>query len=94
MNVEFRIDEKTVESAFLLTLYDIIEELNCKSTTILEDYYNKELKKYCKIRIINVYGSSVMVSWLVLRVQRYLYLVDQLKENNSIISDLYLSDEK
>lgn len=88
MLVEFRLDEKKVQPAYLKTLYDIIEELNCRCSTYLEETYSKECKKYGKTRVVEIYGSSTMVSWLVLRMQRYNHLVKNCADGKSIIGDV------
>lgn len=92
MIVEFRLDEKTVKPAYLRTLYDTIEELNCKCSTYLEESYNKERRKYAKTRVVEVYGSDTMVSWLILRMQRYLHLIEKYSEGRSSIDESF-SDE-
>ena len=92
MIVEFRLDEKLVKPAYLKTLYDTIEELNCKCETYLEECYSKERRKYAKTRVVEVYGSDTMVSWLLLRMQRYRHLVDQLSDGKSVINDCEADD--
>ena len=87
MIVEFRLDEKTVEPAYLKTLYDTIDELNCRCATYLEENYNKERRKYSKTRVVEVYGSPTMVSWLILRMQRYMHLIDKFSDNRSVVDD-------
>ncbi len=76
MIIEFRINENIAEAAWLKTLYELIDELNCRSNTYLEETYNKSYKNYARTRIIEVYGSSTMVGWLKLRMERYTHLVD------------------
>lgn len=76
MILEFRVDEKFVQAAWLQTLYDLIEELNCKCNTHLEETYNKSFKTFIRTRVVEVYGSPTMVSWLKLRMERYIHLVD------------------
>ena len=38
--LEFRIDELSVQSAWLKTLYDLADELNCKCQTFFEEKYS------------------------------------------------------
>jgi len=83
--VQFQLDEKLVKPAYLKTLYDLIEELNCRSETWLEESYSQERRKYCKNRVVQVSGSNTMVSWLLLRMQRYKHLVDKFSDGNSIV---------
>lgn len=85
MIVEFRLDEQNVKPAYLRTLYDTIDELNCKCVTYLEETYNTDRRKYGKTRVVEVYGSSTMVSWLILRMQRYIHLVEKLCDGKSVI---------
>ena len=81
----FRITEDTLEPAYLKTLYDLIEECNCKHNTELKDEYDKDWRKNIKVRFINVYGSATMVGWLLIRMQRYAY---KIKELNDLLSGL------
>lgn len=85
MIVEFRLEEQQVQPAYLKTLYDTIEELNCKCNTYLDEIYNKKQRNYSKTRVVEVYGSDTMVSWLLLRMQRYMHQVDQLDDGKSIL---------
>ena len=89
MILEFRVDENIVEAAWLKTLYEMIEELNCKCNTYLEETYNKSYKHFIRTRIIEVYGSATMVSWLKLRIERYNHFVDSFnnKPEVKIISE-------
>ena len=75
MILEFKVDENVVEAAWLKTLYDLIEELNCKCNTYLDETYNKTYKSFVRTRIVEVYGSATMVSWLKLRMERYSHMV-------------------
>ena len=42
--LEFRIDEASVQSAWLKTLYDLADELNCKCQTFFEEKYSAARK--------------------------------------------------
>lgn len=89
MILEFKVDENVVEAAWLQTLYELIEELNCKCSTYVEETYNKTYKHFVRTRIIEVYGSNTMVSWLKLRMERYNHFVDSFnaKPEVKIISE-------
>ena len=76
MIIEFRVNENSTEAAWLRTLYDLIEELNCRCNTYLEETHNKSFKNYIRTRIIEVYGSDTMVGWLKLRMERYNHFID------------------
>ena len=93
MQVEFRIDERLAEPAYLKTLYDLIEELNCTSNTYLEETYQKERRKYGKTRVVEVYGSSTMVSWLILRMKRYTHVIGKFNELSKIDLKSEIKDE-
>lgn len=80
MIVEFRLDEKLTKPAYLKSLYDIIEELNCTQITYLEECYSKERRKYCKTRVVEITGSDTMLSWLLLRMERYRYKISDFNE--------------
>ena len=71
MILKFQIDESTVQAAWLKTLYDLIEELNCRCNTYLEESKVSPYKAFSRKRIVEVYGSDTMVSWLKLRMERY-----------------------
>ena len=76
MILQFKVNESTVQAAWLQTLYELIDELNCKCKTYLEDNLSKSSKYLERTRIIEVYGSDTMISWLKLRMERYLHFVD------------------
>ena len=71
MILKFQIDESTVQAAWLKTLYDLIEELNCRCNTYLEESKVSPYKAFSRKRIVEVYGSDTMVSWLKLSMERY-----------------------
>lgn len=77
MIIEFRIDENSTEAAWLSTLYDLVEELNCKCSTYLEETHNRSFKNYVRTRIIEVYGSDTMIGWLKLRMERYNHFINE-----------------
>lgn len=84
MIVEFKVDENTVEAAWLKTLYDLIEELNCKCNTYLEETHNKSYNNYQRTRIVKVYGSETMVSWLKLRMERYTHFIGKMTDEPEV----------
>lgn len=75
MILEYRVNEMHVQAAWLKTLYDLIEELNCKCKTYVEESYNQTYKHFARTRIIEVYGSDTMIGWLKLRMERYLHFI-------------------
>ncbi len=84
MIIEFKINENTVEAAWLKTLYDLIEELNCRCNTFLEETHNKSYRNFQRTRIIEVFGSETMVSWLKLRMERYGHFIDKMTDQPEI----------
>lgn len=76
MIIEFKIDENEVEAAWLKTLYELIEELNCKCNTYLEESNSRSFHPISRTRIVEVYGSETMVSWLKLRMERYGHFIN------------------
>jgi hypothetical protein len=92
MIIEFRVNENSTEAAWLRTLYDLIEELNCKCNTYLEETHNKSFKNYIRTRIVEVYGSATMIGWLKLRMERYNHFIDA--HNQPIIKILSESEEE
>ena len=78
MILKFQIDESTVQAAWLKTLYDLIDELNCRCNTYLEESKVSSYKAFSRKRIVEVYGSNTMVSWLKLRMERYSHQQEEL----------------
>jgi len=85
MIIEFKVDENVVQAAWLRTLYELVEELNCKCSTYLDETYNKTYKSFIRTRVIEVYGSPTMVSWLKLRMERYNHIVSTIDDKPEII---------
>mgnify|MGYP007069478952 CR=1 FL=1 len=69
--IKFKLDEKTTQCAYLKTLYDLIEELNLRCKTYLDERYNRTLNMIERTRIVEIYGSEIMTTWLKLRMERY-----------------------
>ena len=91
MILKFQVDENTVQAAWLKTLYDLVEELNCRCNTYLEEGKVSPYRSFTRKRIIEVYGSDTMVNWLKLRMERYSY---QLKALNSRPEMMFFEDDK
>jgi len=85
MILEFKVDENVVEAAWLKTLYDLVEELNCRCNTYVEETYNKSYKNFVRTRVVEVFGSNTMVSWLKLRMERYNHFVDSFNSKPEVI---------
>lgn len=71
-----------VQAAWLKTLYELVEELNCKCKTYVDETYNRVYQNFGRTRVIEVYGNSTMLSWLQLRMERYLHFIAE--HNNTI----------
>jgi len=91
MILKFQIDESTVQAAWLKTLYDLIEELNCRSKTYLEESKISPYRPFQRKRIVEIYGSNTMVSWLKLRMERYAHQQETLNSKPEI---MVLEDEE
>ncbi len=78
--LEFRIDETSVQSAWLKTLYDLADELNCRCQTFFEEKYNAARKCFAQTRIVKIMGTSSMLGWLKLRMERYDHFINSLNE--------------
>lgn len=89
MILEYKVNEIHVQAAWLKTLYDLIEELNCNCKTYIEESYNHTYKHFSRIRIIEVYGSDTMLSWLKLRMERYLHFISSHDKTVGISSELH-----
>ncbi len=84
MILEYKVNEHQVEAAWLKTLYDLVEELNCKCQTYIDEAYNRNHKKFDRTRTIEVYGSNTMLSWLKLRMERYSHFISNFNEKPEI----------
>lgn len=86
MILEYRINECDVEAAWLKTLYELIDELNCKCKTYIEETYNKTLEHFVRTRIVEVYGSTTMLDWFKIRMEIYLHFIDAYNQTPQISS--------
>ena len=84
MILEYKVNELYVQAAWLKTLYEMVEELNCRCQTYLEESYNRSMSNFSRTRIIEVYGSDTMLSWLKLRMERYAHFISSLNEQPEI----------
>lgn len=84
MILEYKVNETQVQAAWLKTLYDLIDELNCKCQTYIEESYNRSYKNYSRTRIIEVYGSDTMIGWLKLRMERYTHFISSFNDKPEI----------
>ena len=91
MFLEYKIDELNVQNAWLTTLYELIEELNCKCQTFFTETYNSKHRCFSQIRTIKIRGSSSMLSWLKLRMERYAHHQEALNSKPEI---MLLEDEE
>ena len=76
MILEYKVNEGKVQAAWLKTLYDLVEELNCKCRTYIEEAYNRQYKNFDRTRIVEITGSETMLGWLKLRMERYSHFID------------------
>lgn len=93
MILEYKVNETHVQAAWLKTLYELIDELNCKCKTYIEESYNHTYKHFSRMRIIEVYGSDTMLSWLKLRMERYLHFISSHDETTAISSEMHETSE-
>lgn len=93
MILEYKVNETHVQAAWLKTLYDLVEELNCKCKTYIDESYNHTYKHFSRMRIIEVYGSDTMLSWLKLRMERYLHFISSHEETTGITSEMHEAAE-
>lgn len=88
MILEYKVNELDVQPAWLRTLYDLVEELNCKCQTYIDEAYNRSSRSFDRTRIIEVYGSDTMLSWLKLRMERYSHFISNFNEKPEIKSHI------
>ena len=93
MILEFKVDELSVQGAWLRTLYDLIDELNCKCQTFMEEKYNTTRNCFAPVRVVKIVGSNSMLSWLKLRVERYNHFVDSLN-SQEIFSTSFIEEDE
>ena len=84
MILEYSVNEAHVQPAWLKTLYDLVEELNCKCKTYIDESYNRSYKQFTRTRTIQVYGSETMLSWLKLRMERYAHFINAFNDQAEI----------
>lgn len=89
MILEYKVNEMHVQAAWLKTLYELIDELDCKCKTYIEESYNQTYKHFSRMRIIEVYGSDTMLSWLKLRMERYLHFISSYDFKDDISSEMH-----
>lgn len=86
MILEYKVNELQVQAAWLKTLYDLVEELNCKCQTYIDETYNRTDKNFDKMRTIKIYGSDTMLGWFKLRMERYSHFIFNFNEQPDIKS--------
>ena len=93
MILEYSVNETMVQPAWLKTLYDLVEELNCKCQTYIDESYNRSRKQFSRTRTIEVYGSETMLSWLKLRMERYSHFIQSLNSRLDVMSSQIVFDD-
>lgn len=92
MILEYSVNEAQVQPAWLKTLYDLVEELNCKCRTYIDESYNRSFKQFTRTRTIEVYGSDTMLSWLKLRMERYSHFINEFNDKAEIQANMKTKD--
>lgn len=93
MILEYKVNETHVQAAWLKTLYDLVEELNCRCKTYIDESYNSTYRHFSRMRIIEVYGSDTMLSWLKLRMERYLHFISVYDQADIITAEMHETSE-
>ena len=88
MILEFKVDELSVQGAWLRTLYDLIDELNCKCQTFMEEKYNTNRNCFAPVRVVKIFGSNSMLSWLKLRMERYSHFINEFNDKAEIQANM------
>ena len=86
MILEYKVNDLQVQAAWLKTLYDLVEELNCKCQTYIDESYNRSNKNFDRMRTIKIYGSDTMLGWLKLRTERSSHSIFNFNEQPDIKS--------
>lgn len=92
MILEYRVNEMNVQAAWLKTLYELVEELNCKCKTYIEESCSTSYKNFSRTRIIEIQGSDTMLGWLKLRMERYLHFISAYDKSTEISSEMHESE--
>ena len=92
MILEYKVDELSVQGAWLKTLYDLIEELNCKCQTFMEEKYNTNRNCFAPVRVVKIFGSNTILNWLRFQMERYSHFVDSYNSQD-IFCTSFLDEE-
>ncbi len=88
MILEYKVNDLHVQAAWLKTLYDLVEELNCKCQTYIDEAYNRSNKNFDRMRTIKIYGSETMLVWFKLRMERYSHFIFNFNELPDMKSEI------
>lgn len=88
MILEYKVNELNVQPSWLKTFYSLVEELDCKCKTYVEEAYNPTQKQLARTRIIEVSGADSMLVGLKFRIERLLKTLS-VAESKAIISELH-----
>lgn len=94
MILEIKVDELSVQGAWLRTLYDLIDELNCKCQTFMEEKYNTSRNCFAPVRVVKIIGPTTMLGWLKLRIERYNHFIDSLNSQNDFSATFLNEDDE
>lgn len=86
MILEYQVNDSIVQAAWLKTLYDLVDELNCRCRTYIDESYNRSSKSFDRMRTIKIYGSETMLGWFKLRMERYTHFIFSFNEQPDIKS--------
>ena len=75
MILEYRVNEMELKAAWLKTLYDLVDELNCTCKSHVDESYNRTFHNFGRTRVIEVSGDTSMLSWLQVRMERYMHFI-------------------
>lgn len=94
MILEYRVNEMHVQAAWLKTLYELVDELNCQCKTHIDEAYNKTYRHFSRMRIIEITGSDTMLSWFKLRMERYLHFISSYDNMAEFSSEIHETSEE
>jgi len=64
-----------LKAAWLKTLYDLVEELNCTCKTHIDESYNRVFQSFGRTRVIEVSGETAMLDYLQSRMDKYIHFI-------------------
>ena len=89
MILEYQVNETNVQPDWLKTLYELVDDVNCKSKTYVDESFDKTHGHFSRTRTIEICGSETMVSSIKSRMERYLHFISYNNKSNEISTTIH-----